>query len=131
MSSGGKSASPKDDYDDVWTPRSAADLLIFMSDGKNVSKVEGDARGKRKRGGLKRALNQSSRRSMASSDQIKADQHVYDEGVDTGFEMFRQYAMAVDPTGVWASVTIEEARALFGEKNKLGKGTKRVQSPRR
>lgn len=131
MSSGGKSASPKDNYDDVWTPRSAADLRIFMSDGMNVSKVEGDARGKRKRGGLKKALNQSSGRSMASSDQIKVNQHVYDEGVDTGFEMFRQYAMAVDPTRDWASVTIEEARALFGEKNKLGKGSKRVQSLQR
>lgn len=29
----------------------------------------------------------------------KDDQHVYDEWVDTGFEMFMQYAKAVDSTG--------------------------------
>ncbi|KAK9932446.1 hypothetical protein M0R45_019684 [Rubus argutus] len=124
MSSGGKLASPKDDYDDVCTPRSAADLRIFMSDGMNVSKVEGDAKGKRKRGGLKRVINE-----IASSDHIKGDQHVYDEGVDTGFEMFRKYAKVIDPKGDWEGVTIEEARALLGEK-KPTKGLKRKQSPR-
>ncbi|KAK9938905.1 hypothetical protein M0R45_015617 [Rubus argutus] len=85
MSSGGKSTSPTDDYDDVWTPRSAADLRIFMSDGRNANKVGGD-------------------------------EQVYNEGVHTGFEMFRQYAKVVDPTGNWATVTIEEARALLGGK---------------
>lgn len=121
MSGEGNSNVATDDYDDIWIARSARDLRRFMASG--VTEEHYDA-GKHCKGVTTTKTKLGGKRSgkMSTTCEVEPSnkQHGYDDGFKAGFELFRQYAKYVDPTGGWGSATVATAKSVVPRKMNKG-----------
>lgn len=123
MDTGVKGEKVGDDYDEVWTKRSAESLRQFMGGAvpvgatRQTSKSEGSGNINRKGG---KGKETSRKKFKKSEEQGKKNIHGYEEGVQLGFSVFKEYAKSVDPTGGWGEVTMEKAKSFVGSDQKNG-----------
>lgn len=124
MSGEGNSTVVGDDYDEVWTPRSAQDLRRFMAGGVESEHMELGKKGKGVRTPKIKVGVKSKTTTKLSTNCEEMHPHIeheVDKGFEAGFEMFKKYANHVDPTGGWGNVTIDTVKSVFPQKLKKGK----------